>query len=101
MLVLFRCFVVSDRVKAYINSSGTATEKKNTAAFPRVSCWVVQLRSMTSLGIRWLTATLGATAHLPISASRTFHLPEYSFWIGSRQLPPKVDKRLLEISTLY
>jgi hypothetical protein len=59
MLVLFRCFVVSDKVKGHVNSSGTATEKGK------------------------------------------FHLPEYSFWIGNRQLTPKVDKRLLEISTLY
>jgi hypothetical protein len=59
MLVLFRCFVVSDRIKGYVNSSGTATQ------------------------------------------NRKFQLPEYSFWIGNRQLTPKVDKRLLEISTLY
>jgi hypothetical protein len=40
-----------DLVKGYVNSSGTATEKKNTAAFPGVSCWVVGSRRMTSLGI--------------------------------------------------
>src|SRR5258708_35423236 len=41
-----------------VNSSGTATEKENKAAFPKVSCRVVRLRRMISLGILWLMPNL-------------------------------------------
>src|SRR6266487_3847090 len=52
MLVLFRCFVVSDGVKVCINSPGPATKKQNVIALPRGSCRGVQLRSVASLSIR-------------------------------------------------